>query len=128
MGLLYSTWARLWTLFPQGPGTTTFWPPTSTYDPAAEVPDQSGKVILITGGATGIGYETAKQLLAKNAQLYIAGRDARKVAAAIDRLERETGRRAGAVQIDLGDLPSVVRGAEEFLSKEAKLDVLYCNA
>ncbi len=128
MGLLYSSWASFWTLFPQGPGTTTFWPPASTYDPAQDVPDQSGKVILITGSATGIGYETSKQLLAKGAKVYIAGRNAAKVEEAIASLEAETGRRAVALQLDLGDLPSVASGAAEFLRKEQRLDVLYCNA
>ena len=92
------------------------------------MPDQSGKVVLITGGATGIGYETAKVLLTKGAKVYIAGRSRAKVDAAVDGLEKETGRRAEVVIIDLGDLPSVKKGAQEFLAREDKLDVLFCNA
>jgi len=129
MGFLYDGWARLCALgSPHSAATTTFWPPASKYDPATDVPDQAGKVVLITGGATGIGFQAARQLLRKKAKVYVAGRSAAKVEAAIEALEEETGRRALPLLVDLGDLPSVVRAAEEFLKKEERLDVLYCNA
>ena len=82
----------------------------------------------MTGGASGIGYSTAKTLLLKNAKVYIAGRNPTKVAAAIAALERETGKAAVALHLDLEDLDSVKGAAEEFLSKEDQLHVLFCNA
>jgi len=128
MSLLYSAWARACALLPSGRGTTSFWPPANMYDAAAEVPDQAGKVVIVTGGASGIGREVARQLLHKQARVYLAGRGPGQVEAAIAALEEETGRRALPLLMDLGDLPSVARAAGEFLGNEERLDVLYCNA
>ncbi|KAJ6574425.1 NAD-P-binding protein [Mycena capillaripes] len=91
------------------------------------MPDLSGKIILVTGGNTGIGYETVKQLLLKNAKVYLAARSLEKAAAAIKRLEEETGKRAIFLQLDLADLPSVRESAETFLSQESRLDILFNN-
>jgi len=43
-----------------------------------QIPDLTGKVILVTGGNTGIGKETCKQLLVKDAKVYLAARSATK--------------------------------------------------
>lgn len=82
----------------------------------------------MTGGASGVGYQASKHLLAKNAKVYVAGRNSSKVAAAIDALEQETGKRAVALQLDLADLDSVKACAVDFASREEKLDILLCNA
>lgn len=42
------------------------------------IPDQNGKTYLVTGGNTGIGYEVAKALAAKNAHVFMTARDAEK--------------------------------------------------
>jgi NAD(P)-dependent dehydrogenase (short-subunit alcohol dehydrogenase family) len=81
----------------------------------------------VTGGNTGIGYETVKQLLLKNAKVYLAARSVDKAAAAIKRLEGETKKSAVFLQLDLADLPSVRRAAESFLAQEARLDILFNN-
>lgn len=86
------------------------------------------QVALVTGGASGVGYQASKHLLAKNAKVYIAGRNASKVAAAIDELEAETGRRAVPLSLDLADFDSVKACAAEFAEKEGRLDLLLCNA
>ncbi|KAF7374122.1 Short-chain dehydrogenase/reductase family protein [Mycena sanguinolenta] len=85
-------------------------------------------IILVTGGNTGIGYETVKQLLLKNAKVYLAARSADKATAAIKRLETET-RKPPAIflQLDLADLHSVRRAAETFLAQETRLDILFNN-
>lgn len=81
----------------------------------------------MTGGNTGIGYETVKQLLLKNAKVYLAARSPEKAAAAIKRLEGETQKSAVFLQLDLADLRSVRRAAETFLSQESRLDILFNN-
>lgn len=42
------------------------------------IPDQNGKTYLVTGGNTGIGYEVAKALAAKNAHVFMTSRNAEK--------------------------------------------------
>ena len=86
------------------------------------------QIVLVTGGASGIGYTACKELLLKNAKVYVAGRNWTKVADAIAGLEKETGKQAVALHLDLEDLDSVKAAAEEFLGKEDQLDILFCNA
>ncbi|KAJ7182289.1 NAD(P)-binding protein [Mycena crocata] len=92
-----------------------------------DIPDLSGKITLVTGGNTGIGYETVKQLLLKNAKVYLAARSPEKAAAAIKKLEQETKRTAIFLQLDLADLSSVRKAAESYLAQESRLDILFNN-
>ncbi|KAJ7455107.1 NAD-P-binding protein [Mycena latifolia] len=98
------------------------------FEPERDMPDLSGKVTFVTGGNTGIGYETVKALLSKNAKVYLAARSPDKAAAAIKRLEEETKKSAIFIQLDLADLPSVRKAAETFLAQESRLDILFNNA
>ncbi|KAA1477766.1 NAD(P)-binding protein [Dentipellis sp. KUC8613] len=93
-----------------------------------DIPDLSGKVMLVTGGNTGIGKETVKALLAHNAKVYMACRDEGKSNSAISALEQETGRKAIFLHLDLSDLESVRKAANEFLGLETQLHVLFNNA
>ncbi|KAJ7752968.1 NAD-P-binding protein [Mycena metata] len=97
------------------------------FRPERDIPDLSGKTIIVTGGNTGIGYETVKQLLRKNAKVYLAARSPEKTTAAIKELEEETKKSAIFLQLDLVDLPAVRRAAEAFLSRDSKLDILFNN-
>ncbi|KAJ7339066.1 NAD(P)-binding protein [Mycena albidolilacea] len=96
--------------------------------PERDMPDLSGKIALVTGGNTGIGYHTVKQLLLKNAKVYLAARSPDKAAAAIKRLEEETkGKKAIFLKLDLADLSSVRKATEGFLALESRLDLLFNN-
>lgn len=86
------------------------------------------QVILVTGGNTGIGYETVKELLLKNAKVYSASRSVEKAQRAADKLKKDTGTAPVLIQLDLGDIPSIKRAAAEFLSQENRLDVLFNSA
>ncbi|KAJ7053061.1 hypothetical protein C8F01DRAFT_1168813 [Mycena amicta] len=100
-----------------------------SFKPERDIPDLTGKVILVTGGNTGIGYETVKQLLLKNATVYLAARSPEKAGSAIERLKGETnGKAAVFLELDLADLKNVRKAAETFLEKEEKLDILINNA
>ncbi|KDR82921.1 hypothetical protein GALMADRAFT_859122 [Galerina marginata CBS 339.88] len=114
MGLVYSM-------------TRETFPPKAKYG-VDDIPDLSGKVIIVTGGYGGIGKETVKALLAHNAKVYIAARSQEKADLAIAELKQQTGREAHFLQMDLADLSSVQAAATEFLSKEKRLHVLYNNA
>ncbi|KAJ7205155.1 hypothetical protein B0H12DRAFT_458628 [Mycena haematopus] len=99
-----------------------------SFRPERDMPDLTGKIILVTGGNTGIGYQTIKQLLMKNAKVYLAARSPEKAATAIKRLEAETHKPPPIfLQLDLADLPSVRRAAETFLAQETRLDILFNN-
>ncbi|KAJ7261241.1 NAD-P-binding protein [Mycena rebaudengoi] len=98
-----------------------------SFRPERDIPDLSGKIVLVTGGNTGIGYETVKQLLLKNAKVYLAARAQEKAATAIKRLENETKKTTIFLQLDLADLSSVRRAAETFLAQEERLDILFNN-
>lgn len=92
---------------------TQFWPPASKWTPT-DMPDLSGKVVLVTGGNAGIGKEMIKYLLQANARVYLAARSRSKAMDAIGELERETGRVAEFLELDLGTLEKVKESAEVF--------------
>ncbi|KZV61498.1 NAD(P)-binding protein [Peniophora sp. CONT] len=95
---------------------------------ADNMPDLTGKVVIVTGGNTGIGKETVKALLQHNAKVYLAARSPDRAAKAIQELKTETGKEAIFLQLDLSDLPAVRKAAEEFLSNEKLLHILFNNA
>ncbi|KAJ7596201.1 hypothetical protein C8J56DRAFT_819676 [Mycena floridula] len=103
------------------------WPPKSKFH-VEDIPDLSGRVVLVTGGNTGIGYQTAKGILSRNAKVYLACRDAEKGKKAIESLKAETGKEAIFLPLDLANLKSIKSSAEEFLGKETQLHILFNNA
>ena len=94
-------------------GLNQSWPPKPQWT-VDDIPDLSGKVMIVTGANTGIGYETAKVLLARNARVYLACRSEEKAGAAIVKLKEETGKEGVFLRLDLGDLKAVKKAAEEF--------------
>lgn len=95
------------------------------------IPDQKGRVHIITGGYTGVGFELSKALFEKNATVYILGRSEEKGAAAMSSLKsafRNSDGRVEFVPCDLADLASVKAAAGEFSRREQRLDVLTNNA
>ena len=55
---------------------------TTTFN-ISDIPNQSGKIVLVTGGNAGLGFEIANQLLVKGAQVIIAGRSQTRVDEAV---------------------------------------------
>ncbi|VDC00977.1 unnamed protein product [Peniophora sp. CBMAI 1063] len=105
-----------------------FYPPTATFEPERDISSQAGQVALVTGGNGGIGYETCRHLLLKDAKVYLAARKPDAAQEAAVRLLEETGRAPEILILDLGDLESVRKGAEEFKKREPLLHRLYNNA
>ncbi|KAG8998200.1 hypothetical protein FRB94_007171 [Tulasnella sp. JGI-2019a] len=104
---------------------TQCFPPTSTFDVNTDIPDLSGKVTIVTGGNSGIGKETVKVLLSKNAKVYMASRSRERAEAAIQELKKITGREAIFLELDLANLDAVTRSAQEFKGKEYALHILF---
>ena len=67
-------------------------------------------------------------LLQRNAKVYIASRNKEKADKAIASLKEATGNEPLFIELDLADLSSVKKAAEEFLSKEPELHILFNNA
>ncbi len=94
-----------------------------------DIPDQSGRTVLVTGGNAGLGYQTAQELARKGARVLLAARDRARGAAALARLSAEVpASHAELVQLDLADLDSVERFSTEFLASGHDLDLLVNNA
>ncbi|KAM5535833.1 hypothetical protein V8D89_010451 [Ganoderma adspersum] len=102
-------------------------PPRSAFS-VDQIPDLTGRVAIVTGGNTGIGKETIKALLQHNAKVYLAARSKEKADAAIAELNAATGKEALFLELDLASLASVKKAAEDFLSKEQELHILFNNA
>jgi len=102
-------------------------PPKPRWGPN-DIPDLTGKVVIVTGGNAGVGKETVKELLNHNAKVYLAARSAVKANAAIAELKSITGKEAIFLQLDLADIPAIRKSAEDFLSKEGQLHILINNA
>jgi len=90
--------------------------------------DFSGRVALVTGGATGIGYATASQLARLGAVVVICSRSVDELEAAAARIQRESGSRCLAVPTDVKDEAAVVRLVERTVEEFQRIDVLVNNA
>jgi len=94
-----------------------------------QIPDLTGKVTIVTGANSGIGYETAKALAAKGATVIMACRNAAKANQAIASVRQEVAEaRLELIQLDLADLTSITDFANSFKAKYSRLDILINNA
>jgi NAD(P)-dependent dehydrogenase (short-subunit alcohol dehydrogenase family) len=93
------------------------------------ISSQAGKIIIVTGGNAGIGFETAKAFYENGAHVILACRDLDKGQSAIDKIEKKAG--AGKIDLallDLSSLASVAEFAETFKQKYKELHLLINNA
>jgi len=94
-------------------------------------PDQKGRVVVVTGGYGGVGFELSKILYGRNAIVYLAGRSETKASKAIASIRKAHPQSSGKVEfmsLDLSDLSTIKPAVEAFMSKEQRLDVLVNNA
>lgn len=95
----------------------------------ANIPNQHGKHILITGANCGLGYESARALAAKGAHVTLACRSAEKANEAKEKiLKLHPGAHVDIEILDLSSLKSIRTFSENFLKKYQQLDVLMNNA
>ena len=96
---------------------------------AQDVPDQSGRIAVVTGANTGLGFETAAVLAARGAQVVLAVRDLEKGKRAAARIvDSAPGSDVTVQQLDLASLESVRAAAEELRGRLPRIDLLVNNA
>ena len=91
-----------------------------------DVPDQTGRRFVVTGANSGIGFEAAKVLARKGAEVVMACRSVERGEKAADKIRSEVGNAEVSVEeLDLASLASVRDFAERF---DGEIDVLVNNA
>ena len=96
---------------------------------AADVPDQSGRVAVVTGANTGIGYETTNALARAGAHVVLAVRNPEKGNAALARIIAASPKADVTLQeLDLSSLASIRRAADALRRKYPRIDLLINNA
>ena len=95
---------------------------------ATHIGDMTGKHVLITGGNSGIGRETAAELARLGANVAITSRDAARGREAAAEILSRTGRTVDVIGLDLASLASVRSAARAYLGRFDRLDVLINNA
>lgn len=94
-----------------------------------DIPDQSGRVALVTGANSGLGFETARALAQHGAHVVMACRNAAKAADAERRINALEP--SGSVEVlltDMADLDSIAGSVAQFAAAHDRLDLLVNNA
>jgi len=92
-----------------------------------DIPDLAGKVIIVTGGNSGLGYESVKAFSEKGAEVILASRSVEKGEAAKNTIGNVPGKIV-VMPLDLMDFSSIKKFAEDYNAKYNRLDVLLNNA
>jgi NAD(P)-dependent dehydrogenase (short-subunit alcohol dehydrogenase family) len=94
-----------------------------------DIPNQAGRVAIVTGANSGIGWDTARGLAQKGATVIMACRSLPKANAAADQIKAlNPAGKIVVMALDLGDLESVRAFATAFLAQYDRLDLLINNA
>ncbi|OBK70840.1 SDR family NAD(P)-dependent oxidoreductase [Mycobacterium sp. 1274761.0] len=96
---------------------------------SADIGNQSGRIAVITGANSGLGYDTAAVLADKGAHVVLAVRNLDKGRQAADRIKAATPNAVVALQeLDLTSLDSVRKAADELRAAHPRIDLLINNA
>jgi len=96
---------------------------------SSNIPDLKGKVIIVTGGNSGLGYWSVKAFAEKGAEVILASRSIENGEKAKTEILNEIPEgKIEVAELDLADLESVRRFAKNFQHKYTRLDVLLNNA
>ena len=94
-----------------------------------DVPDQSGRVALVTGANSGLGWHTARGLAQAGATVIMACRNPQKAETAMAELQQQLPEaQLEFLRLDLASLASVESAAEELRQRHRQLDLLINNA
>jgi NAD(P)-dependent dehydrogenase (short-subunit alcohol dehydrogenase family) len=88
-----------------------------------------GKVVVITGANTGLGFENAIDLAKRGGKIYIACRDIKRGENALKNIKEQSGsKNVKFLQLDLASLESIKEFVKNFKNLENRLDILINNA
>lgn len=96
-----------------------------------DIPDQTGRVAVITGGNAGIGVICSQELAKRGGQVFVLTRSEQRYQSAFDefkKIDPEAAKRWSFVQCNLADLESVKAAAQTVLDKTDRIDLLLNNA
>jgi NAD(P)-dependent dehydrogenase (short-subunit alcohol dehydrogenase family) len=94
-----------------------------------DVPGQHGRLAVVTGANTGLGFETAQVLAARGASVVLAVRDIEKGKHAAARIaDTAPGANLTVQPLDLTSLDSIRAAADELRAKHPRIDLLINNA
>ena len=83
-----------------------------------------GRVALVTGGSSGIGFATAQEFVGEGAYVFVTGRREKELAAAV----KEIGRNVTGIRADVSYSEDLDRLFSQIKSEKGKLDVVFANA
>ena len=92
-----------------------------------DIPDQTGKVVIVTGGNSGLGYESVKALADKGAEVILASRSLERGKEAKANIGEVKGS-ITVMELDLQNFDSINAFVESFTKSHNKLDILLNNA
>lgn len=95
----------------------------------ADIPDQTGRVAVVTGANGGLGLETAMALAGAGAHVVVAARNQTKAAAAADQIAAaHSGASLEVVELDLGSQEQTKGAADAIAASHPRIDLLINNA
>ena len=100
----------------------------TTADQVLEGIDLTGKSVLITGGTSGLGEESARAMAAKGAQVTITVRNMEKAEQVAARILAETESKIEVEELELASFASIRAFAKRILEREETIDILILNA
>jgi len=83
-----------------------------------------GKVALVTGGSSGIGFATAQEFVGEGAHVFLTGRREKELAAAV----KEIGRNVTGIRADVSNSQDLDRLFSQIKNEKGKLDIVFANA
>ena len=83
-----------------------------------------GRVALVTGGSSGIGFSTAQEFVGEGAYVFVTGRREKELAAAV----KEIGRNATGIRADVSNSQDLDRLFSQIKNEKRKLDIVFANA